>query len=128
MGVVPEFLGKEPIQPVIRIGQGRRHGKAGAAKAMGADGDQKRFGGNLSARKVHETLADQVLARQRRFHTRILYDDGGNNQTHLSDPTLTCQYTVPGSACHEYTLNRGCPKDDARGGFLKAGAPLRYFS
>ena len=93
MSLVPEFLGKEPIQPVIRVGQGSGDLEAGATKAVGADGHQERFGRNPSAGKILKTPSDQFLAGQEngRFHPRILYDNGGNNQTHLVDLRLTCQ-------------------------------------
>lgn len=95
MRLIPEFRGKEPIQPVIRVGQGRGDLEPGATEPMSADGHQQRFGRNPSAGKVFKTPSDQFLTGQERgrFHTRILYDEDGNNQTHVSDPTLTCQCT-----------------------------------
>jgi hypothetical protein len=94
MRLVPELLGKEPIQPVIRVRQGRGDLEAGATEPMSADGHQQRFGRNPSTGKVLDTPSDQFRTGQEKgcFHTRILYDDGGNNQTDLSDLTLTCRY------------------------------------
>lgn len=80
---------------MIRVGQGRGDLEPGATEPMSADGHQERFGRNSSAGKVLKTPSNQLLTGQekRSFHTRILSDNGGNNQTHLSDLTLTCQNT-----------------------------------
>jgi hypothetical protein len=88
MRFVPELLGKEAIQAVIRVGQGSRDLEPGATEPMSADGHQERFGRNPSAGKVLKTPSDQFLAGQEigRFHIRILTDEAGNNQTDRSHP------------------------------------------
>ncbi len=96
MRIVPEFFGEDPVQPMIRFGQGGGDLEAGVTEAMGADGNQERFGSNPSDGKILKTPSDQFLAGQEKgcFHTRILYDGGGNNQTHITHLTSTCQYTA----------------------------------
>lgn len=123
MGVVPELLGKETIQPVIRVRQGRGDVEPGAAEPVGADGHQERFGRNPSAGEILKSSSDQVLTRQEEvsFHVPILTDEAGNNQTGATG-------RPEGRAAGEVLRAVFVAPRRARAGFIQfVGRPLKYF-